>query len=164
VSTITTITAFSSTSDAFRQLGPAARVVLADAEDEARRLNHADIGASHVLLGVLREGGPAAGALVASGVTLAGLRTAVLELTGRGLEPVVGELPLTPCGAHVFEQAAAAARRHSHPCVAPEHLLLALLQDAEEQAAGGAARALKVAGVSAGDVRRRTEAILAGGA
>jgi ATP-dependent Clp protease ATP-binding subunit ClpC len=49
--------------------------------DEARRLNHDDVGTEHLLLGLLREGeGVGAGVLIRLGVDLVHVRAEVLRV------------------------------------------------------------------------------------
>ena len=56
------------------------KMVLALAGTEAREMNHSYVGTEHMLLGVLREGtGQAAKSLVALGLQLEALRTAILK-------------------------------------------------------------------------------------
>src|SRR5213079_1884863 len=62
-------------------LTPRAKRVIEFAIDEARRLNHKFIGTEHLLLGLIREGeGIAAGVLESLGVSLAKVRTQVIEV------------------------------------------------------------------------------------
>lgn len=61
------------------RFGPRAKKVLELALREAVRLRHNDIGAEHILLGIIREGeGLAAKILIDAGLTLDGLRRQVL--------------------------------------------------------------------------------------
>ncbi len=58
----------------FERFEPAARQAFADARDEASRAGQDRIRSEHVLVGLLREPGPAADALAAAGLELAELR------------------------------------------------------------------------------------------
>ncbi len=58
----------------FERFEPAARQAFVDARDEADRAGHDEIRSEHVLIGLLREPGPAADALTAAGLELAALR------------------------------------------------------------------------------------------
>ena len=58
----------------FERFEPAARQAFVDARDEAGRAGQDEIRSEHVLIGLLREPGPAADALTAAGLELAALR------------------------------------------------------------------------------------------
>jgi ATP-dependent Clp protease ATP-binding subunit ClpC len=140
-----------------------ARRVVGAAEAEARGLGHGELGAAHLLLGLLRAGGPAGPTLEAAGLRRAAARRAAAELVGRGPGPPAGALPVTACAAQILARAAAAAGPGAGRAT-PGHLLLALLRDAEAQPAGTTARALAAAGASPsalrvlGTLRQRAEA------
>jgi ATP-dependent Clp protease ATP-binding subunit ClpA len=105
-----------------------ARAVLTYAQEEATRFNHNYIGTEHLLLGLVREtDGVGARALVALGTDLGTVRAAVVEIIGRGDNPTVGEIGLTPRAKKVIEHAVAEARRLGHMYVGTEHLLLGIL-------------------------------------
>jgi hypothetical protein len=114
-----------------------ARKVLTLAQDEAQRFNHNYIGTEHLLLGLIREGqGLAARVLVGMGIELAQIRTAVEFIIGRGDQPTVGEVGLTPRAKRVLELAIDEARRLGHNYIGTEHLLLGLAREGEGIAAG----------------------------
>ena len=77
-------------------LSDASERLLAYSAEEAERLAHPCIDAAHLLLGLLRENGPAAEALTERGVTLAGARLRTLAhppAPGAQVhQPVVGPL------------------------------------------------------------------------
>jgi len=58
----------------FERFEPAARQAFVDASDEAGRAGQDAVRSEHVLIGLLREPGPAADALTAAGLELAALR------------------------------------------------------------------------------------------
>ncbi len=58
----------------FERFEPAARQAFVDARDEASRAGQDKIRSEHLLVGLLREPGPAADALTAAGIELAELR------------------------------------------------------------------------------------------
>src|SRR5713226_5877332 len=60
-------------------LTPHAKKVIELAVDEAHRLNHHYIGTEHLLLGLVREGGIAVGALESLGVNLEKVRTQTIQ-------------------------------------------------------------------------------------
>ena len=62
-------------------LTPRAKKVLEWALDEARRLNHHDVGAEHLLLGLVRDGEDRAASVLASfGATLENVRTQTFQV------------------------------------------------------------------------------------
>jgi ATP-dependent Clp protease ATP-binding subunit ClpC len=77
-------------------LSHACKRVLAYAAEEAERLAHPHIDASHILLGILRENSPAAEALTERGVTLEAARLRVLASppapTAQARQPAAGPL------------------------------------------------------------------------
>jgi hypothetical protein len=123
--------------DRFHKFTDRARRVLTVAQEEAQRFRHNYIGTEHLLLGLLREGdGVAARVLASSGVELANVRSAVEFIIGRGDQPVVGQVGLTPRVKKVIELAVDEAQRLGHPYIGTEHLLLGMLREGEGIAAG----------------------------
>lgn len=124
------------------------RQALKFADEEARRLNHDYIGTEHLLLGILRiENCIATSVLHNLGVDLARVRRAVEYIVKRGDAPVVGEIGMTPRAVVVngmafseagrlYTEAYAQEKGWSHVRIAPEHLLLGLLQEGEGIAVG----------------------------
>jgi ATP-dependent Clp protease ATP-binding subunit ClpA len=72
----------------FERFEPAARQAFVDARDEASRVGQDEIRSEHMLVGLLREPGPAAEALTAAGIELAALRARL----PRGARDPAGEL------------------------------------------------------------------------
>jgi len=123
--------------DGFGKFTDRARKALTYAQDEAQRFDHNYIGTEHLLLGLIREGdGTAAQVLENMGVELAKVRTAVDFVIGRGDQPVVGEVGLTPRAKRVIELAIDEARGLGHNYIGTEHLLLGLVREGEGIAAG----------------------------
>lgn len=135
-----------------------ARRVSVLALQEARGLAHAAIGTEHLLLGLVGEGGAAASVLASVGVSPAGCRARVLEVSRRGTTPVSGRLPFTPGAKRALAAAVreSLALRHRH--VGTEHLLLGVLAADE----GVALDVLTGCGVDLAEVRDRAFAALAG--
>lgn len=121
----------------FGRYSERAQKVIILAQDEARRLNYNYCGTEHLLLGLLREHqGIAAKALENMGVELAGLRTEVEKMLGRGTAPPAGELQFTPRSKKVImELAIEEARQLGHAYVGTEHLLLGILREGQCAAA-----------------------------
>ena len=63
---------------------PSTRAAFASAEDEANALGHAWVGSEHLLLALLRRGGPGPVALAALGVTLLTVQSRMLDVDGGG--------------------------------------------------------------------------------
>jgi hypothetical protein len=114
-----------------------ARFSLAHADREARALNHNYLGTEHLLLGLLDvEDGVGAKALANLGAQSEKVREAVVNLIGRGTDPVTSEIGLTPRAKRVLELAREEARQLSHHYVGTEHLLVGLAREGEGVAAG----------------------------
>ena len=100
----------------FEQLTERARQVVAVAYEEARTLNHNDVGTEHILLGLLREGGGvAAHVLVKLGADVNGVRQQVVQLHNRAREDLTGAgspLPdVSPARADSLDRRLAAIER-----------------------------------------------------
>ena len=108
-----------------------ARRVLATAEQEARRLGHAEIRPEHLLLAMLAEGrAPSAYVMTKmGGMEPAELRRALEERLGRGDAPVEGPLELGAGCKRVLQLAVEDARRLRHPEVDTSHLLAGLVAE-----------------------------------
>lgn len=109
-----------------------ARRVLTLAEAEARALNHNYLGPEHLLLGIVREGeGIAVDALAASGIALAEVRQALVEVVGRGNEVNGASIDFNPQIAKVLELALRESLQLGDGHVGTEHLLLGLVREGE---------------------------------
>ena len=123
--------------DRFEKFTVRARRVLRFSREEAERFQHNYIGTEHLLLGLVREnGGIAAAVLRNLGVELTKVRDAVEFIIGRGDHIVPGQIGLTPRAKAVIEIAADEARRLNHDYIGTEHLLLGLVREGEGIAAG----------------------------
>jgi ATP-dependent Clp protease ATP-binding subunit ClpA len=110
-----------------------ARKSLSIARQEALRWNHDYIGTEHLLLGVLAGGsGDVDAALRELKIDPSTLRAAVDAIVKPGANAVTyGQLPFTPRGKVVLEQALEEAQRFGHDFIAPGHLLLGLMREGE---------------------------------
>ncbi|MBD1937269.1 ATP-dependent Clp protease ATP-binding subunit [Microcoleus sp. FACHB-68] len=107
------------------------RVILL-AQEEARRLKHNFVGTEQILLGIIGEGtSNAAKVLKEQGVNLKDARVEVERIIGRGAGFVPSEIPLTPRAKSIFETSLKEANLLGHNYIAPEHILLALLQESK---------------------------------
>ena len=124
----------------------AKKVINPLAKDEARRLNHNFIGTEHLLLGLIREGGGVAVAVLESlGVDLESVRMEVENQTTPSSDTLtIGDPQFTPSAKKVLELAAEESQKLGHNYIGTEHLLLGLIQEAE----GVAARSLETLGVT----------------
>jgi ATP-dependent Clp protease ATP-binding subunit ClpC len=144
----------------FERFTDRARRVVVLAQEEARTLNHNYIGTEHLLLGLIHEAdGPAARALAACGITLAGAREQVEEIIGAGGQAPGGHIPFTPRAKKVLELSLREALQLGHNYIGTEHLLLGLLREGE----GVAAQILVRLGTQPADVRREVLRLLAEG-
>lgn len=109
--------------------------VIMAAQEEAHRLRHAFVGTEQILLGLIRvEGSVAASVLAELGITLDAAQAEVEKIIGRGSSSVASDLPFTPKTKRILEQAFEQARQLDQPYIAPEHLLLSLIQDRDNVA------------------------------
>src|SRR5688572_11698225 len=113
-----------------------AKRALAVAQDEAFRVFHHDsIGAEHLLIGVLRCGaGDREGWIVPSlkslGLDVVSARKALEELRAKGdPEQQLDEIPFTPEGNRVIDQATVEAKALGAERVTPKHVLLAAIRE-----------------------------------
>lgn len=133
-----------------------AKRVLAVAQDEAWRVfHHEAIGPEHLVLGVLRAGaGDREGWIVPTlkslGLDVVSARKAVETLRGRGdPDQQLDEIPFTPEGNNVIDQATVEAKSLGAVRVTPKHVLLAALSEP------GAEAMLRSLGLSGKVVREK---------
>ena len=103
----------------------AKKVINPLAKEEARRLNHNFIGTEHLLLGLIREGGGVAVAVLESlGVDLESVRIEVENLTTPSSDTLtIGDPQFTPSAKKVLELAAEESQKLGHNYIGTEHLL-----------------------------------------
>ncbi len=89
--------------------------------DEMDRTNHRELGAEHLIVGVLEEGGPAAQLLLEHGITLEGARAQIPEALWEANEPLK-HVGLTSEASNILATAAEAAGMRGHAAVEPEHI------------------------------------------
>ncbi len=129
-----------------------AKQVIKLAKKEAQRLNHNYLGTEHVLLGLLKLGqGIAVNVLRNFNLDYDTVRAEIERLVGFGPEiQVYGDPALTGKVKKVFEFANEEAAVLNHNYVGTEHLLLALLRQAD----GVAAQVLENLNINLKDIRK----------
>jgi ATP-dependent Clp protease ATP-binding subunit ClpC len=117
----------------FNKFTERAQNVLVYAQKEAEELNHGYVGTEHILLGILKEeDGVCKKSLNNMKITLEKVKKLVVEYEGEGdVEIRSTEIPLTPRTKRLLELSLLEARNLNHNYVSPEHILLALIRDAE---------------------------------
>jgi ATP-dependent Clp protease ATP-binding subunit ClpA len=143
----------------FERFTDRARRVIVLAQEEARLLNHNDIGTEHLLLGLAHEGqGVAAKALESLGISLEAVRAQVQEIVGRGQRGPSGHIPFTPRAKKVLELSLRESQQLGHNYIGTEHLLLGLVREGE----GVAAQVLVKLGADLSRVRQQVIGLLSG--
>lgn len=100
------------------------------AQEEARRLNHNNVGTEMLLVGTIADTNGIAGKVCRKlGVGLKEARAAVEEMIGRGGGPVSVEIPFTPAAKRVLAEGVEEARQLQSNSIDVAHLLLALVKE-----------------------------------
>jgi ATP-dependent Clp protease ATP-binding subunit ClpC len=135
----------------FERFTDTARRVVVSAQEEARLLNHDNIGTEHILLGLLHDDTEAAAQILgAAGVELERARAQVEGVVGRGDEAPGSHIPFTPSAKKVLELSLREALQLGHNYIGSEHILLGLLRETD----GRGAQILEGLGAELGDVRQ----------
>ncbi len=137
----------------FERFTEQSRRVVVLAQEEARMLGHNHIGSEHLLLGLLHEQGTiAADVLASAGITVEAARSQVEELAGPGdkLRPS-GHIPFTQRAKKILELSLREALEQRKTYIGTEHILLALMRDAD----GTGARVLERLGGSLPALRQQ---------
>jgi ATP-dependent Clp protease ATP-binding subunit ClpA len=112
----------------FERFSEAARLVVVLAQEEARGLGHTQIGAEHLLLGVVR---------VEEAILPAGVDD-IRARIGRGPGTSSGQIPFTGGAKDSLERAPRETAALGHGDILPAHMLLALAEEPEVVLAAGA--------------------------
>ena len=117
----------------FNKFTERAQKVLVYAQEEAQQLKHGYVGTEHILLGILKEqDGVCKKSLNDMKISSEGVKKLVLEYEGEGdVEMRRNEIPLTPRTKRLLELSLLEARNLNHNYISPEHILLALIREAE---------------------------------
>jgi len=120
----------------FERFTERARIVLTQAEEEARNLGHGFVGTEHLLLALFESpDGLAARVLGETGITRSMAETQILAQVTRGSGSEEGKLPYTPRAKAAVRNAVGEAVKLGHSYVGTEHLLLGLFLDPDAIAA-----------------------------
>jgi len=109
------------------RIGERGAAALLLACDEMDRTSHHELGAEHLIVGVLEEGGPAAQLLLQHGITPETARAQIAEALWEGGEDVPGAVELNSEAANILATAAEAAGMRGHPTLEPEHITYGFL-------------------------------------
>ena len=144
----------------FERFTDQARRVVVLAQEEARLLNHSNIGTEHILLGLIHEGeGVAARSLRSLGIRLDSVRSQVVETIGQGHQSPSGHIPFTPRAKKVLELSLREALQLGHNYIGTEHILLGLIREGD----GVAFQVLEKLGADLPKVRETVIRLLSGG-
>jgi ATP-dependent Clp protease ATP-binding subunit ClpC len=121
----------------FERFTDRARLVLVQAQEEARRLDHGHIGPEHILLALIHDGvgGVAPRALEALGMSLQSVRQRVEAIIGRGEHAPSGHIPFTSQAKEVLPLALEESGALGHGYIGTEHILLGLIRRGDDVAA-----------------------------
>ncbi len=138
----------------FKRFTERARKVIILAREEAEHYRHEYLGTEHILLGVLKDGGGIAIAVLQKlGVDPKQLRLELeRNLPKSSSGPVEGDIPFTPKAKKVLEYAVEEARLMGHNYIGTEHLLLGIVREKD----GLAAKILGSFGVKLQQTREQT--------
>lgn len=134
----------------FERFTDEARRVVVIAQEEARGLDHTQIGTEHLLLGLVHEErSEVTGVLVELGVDVQALEHAVHAVVGRGVDASPSHLPFTRQAKESLELALRESLQLGHREIRPTHILLGLLREGD----GVAVTVLTRQGVDLDEVR-----------
>lgn len=140
------------------RFGERGKTVLSLGCVEMDRSNHRELGAEHLIVGVLEEGGPAAQLLTEHGMTLEEARAQIAEALW---EPgdAAGEIALTAEAANILATAAEAAGMRGHAAIEPEHITYGFACSGFEITS----RVLHMVGVDRPKLLKASESLLSNG-
>lgn len=140
----------------FERFSDQARQAVVRAQAEARALRASQIGTEHVLLGLAEEGGVAAEALEALGVSPHTVRRRIEQSAGGGLIDPPDSLPFTPEARQALHGSLAQATALGHGYIGTGHILLSLLSQ-DQLGQGAATLMLAELGVAVAPAREQVE-------
>lgn len=134
----------------FDRFSERARKSMGLARQEAQRFSHDYIGPEHILFGLCLTDGVGAHILRNLETSLVQLQKTLESKIALGDTMVtMGQIPFTPRGKYVLEQALAEASSLGHSWIGTEHLLIGIIRENESPAA----EALREMNVNLPDVR-----------
>ena len=142
----------------FKRFTERARKVVILAREEAERYRHEYLGTEHILLGLLKDGGGFAIAVLQKlGIDPKQLRVELERNLPKSVDtPVEGDIPFTPKAKKVLEYAVEEARLMGHNYIGTEHLLLGIVREKD----GLAAKVLSSLGINLQETREQTVNLL----
>jgi hypothetical protein len=119
----------------FERFTDAAKKVLTAAQQEAERAHHSYIGTEHLLLGLLHVESEAQRVLLELGMDMPMVRATIENVLGRNERIIIQQIIPTSRVKRVIELSFEAARTEGSSEVAPEHILVGLLEEGQGIAA-----------------------------
>jgi ATP-dependent Clp protease ATP-binding subunit ClpC len=120
----------------FERFTKRARLVVVQAQQEARRLDHDYVGTEHLLLGLTGVGeGLAVKVLESLGIALDAIRQRVEESVDRGEQAPSGHIRFTSQAKTVLELSLRESRARNDLYIGTEHILLGLIREGDGVAA-----------------------------
>lgn len=118
----------------YEKFGEESIKVIMLAQEEVRRLSHADLSPEFVLAAIVLEGrGIAAKSLKSAGVNREKIRTELENAVGKGSHACSVEIPLTPDCKTILESAMKKRDEFGDPEVYSEHILLSIVDEEDKQ-------------------------------
>jgi ATP-dependent Clp protease ATP-binding subunit ClpC len=109
-----------------------AQKVLVSSQEAAQEFRHGYVGTEHILMGILKEEGPARKILNKMNIRLEDVKEMIDEYEGYGDKSTEAEqIPLTPRTKRLLELSLLESRNLNHNYIAPEHMLLAMISEPE---------------------------------
>jgi len=138
----------------FKRFTERARKVVILAREEAEKNQHEYLGTEHLLMGILKDGGGVAIAVLQRlGVDLDLLKSEIEKVMPQNSNSlVIGDIPFTARAKKVLEYAVEEARSMGHTYIGTEHMMLGLIREKE----GVAARILIGMNLSFTELREQT--------
>lgn len=141
----------------FSRFTPRARKAVEDARKEARRLQSAEVGTEHLVIGLVGAGGIAADVLHGQGASPGKVRKAMRAAAAPAEAPAPDRIRFAPSSRRALEVAVREALRRGHNYIGTEHLLLAVLADTDSVGC----RVLASFGISFKETGERIDEVLA---
>lgn len=119
----------------FEQFNDSAISAIMIAQQEARQLGQPLVGTELILVGAIAQGESVVTTVLKdTGITLQTVQAAVEKLLGKGPIHAIREIPFTPAARELLAQSVQVATALNQRFVSPEHLVLAMLQEANSTA------------------------------